>query len=365
METTKRRGRVVELVAAFAFLACGCGSSDAQPGNAGGAAGGVTDAAREVGDAETGAQTECARAADGGLEGDAPATDVDTACTSYAKARCAHDLACRVRDFRRAYGPPDVCVTRMTRVCTDEASACGSLITPAALTQCAQTLQHTECPAGVLKPIAECAFTGTMPDGAACRYASQCQSGYCESSSTSAWCGVCRSQVGIGAPCQSQLACAGDSVVCTNERKCAAQIPEGGACKTANFDCALDFVCSPSNLCEKAGTAGAACGSAGDCSPEEPLGCADEGAGRVCTNMAFAGYGEPCDDAVPAICMGSGDCRAADGTLASMGTCSPPASDGEACNLTSDTGRGCLPPSLCVKGVCEFPPGASACVTGQ
>jgi hypothetical protein len=288
-----------------------------------------------------------------------PATDIEAACASYSKAHCAHDLACRVREFRTAYGALDVCVARTARICADEVTSGGSTITLVALTGCAEALMRTACPAGVLKPIAACAFAGKLTEGTGCRYASQCQSGYCERNST--WCGVCRGQVGIGAPCKSQLACAGDSVVCTNELKCAAQIAEGGVCKTSNFDCALDLVCNPSNVCQKTAMAAGACRSAGDCAPESPLGCANKGAGMVCTPVTFAGYGEPCNDATPAVCTGMGDCRASDGTLARAGTCSPPAPDGQTCDLTSDTGRGCLQPSLCVNGVCEFPAKASTC----
>jgi hypothetical protein len=285
------------------------------------------------------------------------AGEVATACAAFASAKCAHNLACRPGLFRIDYDTLERCERRVAQFCPDELGAAGSTRTPRDLAACARATTAAVCPAGVLKPPAECLSVGSLPAGAACRYDSQCQSAFCNAPDMIN-CGVCAPKAPQGGSCTMHTACEGE-LQCSNGT-CVVPQPLGGPCARV-ADCAYGLACgstAPRVCIERSGVNGP-CTTTDDCAEGPDLQCLKDSTSGTCSPRSYAGPGEACDTSIARFCSAQGACVGADAGLASSGTCTRPVADGQPCDLSR--GIRCEIPSRCLSGSCTAPVSVQTC----
>lgn len=304
------------------------------------------------------------------------------ACTALAQAECARRDACSNRFLiGRTYGDLATCEQRVRDACVTSLSARATGQTAANVMACATAYPAIACADyfnGTNLPTACQPQPGSLAAGAACRYASQCQSGYCAVPTGTA-CGVCAPRPVAGAPCNgpgAPLGCGGQGLTCAGETAttpgtCVAFGAMGATCD-ATHPCGSGLSCTPvglaapSRTCQPAGaTVGAACGgaSAPGCDNERGLAC--NTMSRTCQNIALVAGGAACGlgaDGGFSSCANSGDCMGY--TLASpRGTCRSAAAEGAACDRAN--GPYCRTPASCVTtgagtaGTCALPSSAT------
>jgi hypothetical protein len=154
--------------------------------------------------------------------------------------------------------------------------------TPAWLQGCIAALEASTC--DPTAPPAACEpGRGTLPDGASCNESAQCQSGVCDRQADSVHglvsCGTCATTLPEGAPCDATQVCA-----------------PGTAC---------NYLLAPNRVCQAFGDVGTNCGP----------------------------YAFPCRPGL--------SCFITD-EVASTGSCTRPAPEGSACDMTA-----CLPGLVC------------------
>jgi hypothetical protein len=313
---------------------------------------------------------------------DAPAADAGAlaACAAYAAADCERYEACYPNYFRGRYGTVDICRRRTIQFCPNEFSAPGTALTPGLLASCAPLVAAQTCSEWLTDRLpAPCRFKGTMSNGAACEYDSQCQSNFCSKCPSGvcngplSWCGVCRTRVREGEicdphekSCELGLTCgyvcsSDDAGACTQTRawRCGRRRPLGSAC--ADYaECAHGLYCN-NGQCTKEKSAGESCRSPGDVDCDflsQDLYCGPKGndAGYACLQSTYASVGQTCDLDKATFCTASAPCSA-DGGHANAGTCIAPGADGEPCVL----GFACQAPAFCVNGTCQGPVDPSSC----
>lgn len=300
------------------------------------------------------------------------------ACASLAQAECARRDACSSHFLTvRVYGDLATCEQRVRDACVTSLAARGTGQTPVNVVACARAYPSIAC-VDVLNgdnlPTVCLAQAGSIADGAACRFASQCRSGWCAVPTGSA-CGVCAAAPSAGAMCNGPGApqgCGGRGLVCVGESAtapgtCVARGAAGSLCDAthpcgAGLSCTPVAATAPMRTCQPAGaTAGVAC--AGPSAPgcDNILGLSCNTMSRTCQSMTLVAPGAACGlnaDGSFSVCAGSGEC--AGYTLASpRGTCSAPAADGSACDRAN--GPYCRTPASCVvtgtgtAGTCQLP----------
>jgi hypothetical protein len=190
-------------------------------------------------------------------------------------------------------------------------------------------------------------MTGTLADGAPCKFGTQCQSGFCQTGGQ--FCGHCSPKRQAGEHCDDSFDCSG-TLVCSAGHRCAAILGEGSPC-TTNDVCKAGLSCT-GGTCVKLKSLGESCDpSVNNCSLSEDVSCDYFDGGPVCGPARYAQTGETCLGADRATCTGAATCH--------LGTCVGPAGDGEPCDLTADLN--CMLPAQCGNGRCELPPPAQDC----
>ena len=278
---------------------------------------------------------------DGGKKDSAPIVDasVSKACADNATSYCNQLSMCSPYLLSVQYGDVPTCQTQLSGAyCTDIVTAKGSGWTGAGLEACVAARQALPCQDFLYgKPApAACRPTGTLPMGA-CRYDTQCGSGYC-SIPAGMMCGNCVTLGISGQVCATLADCDGN-LVCSGMNRCVAPAPTGGMCDPMTMPCANGMQCI-NGKCAVGGMANASC------DPDSGIGC-DPNLGVYCSSgtcsaITVAMVGSPCgiSPPPPAVCYGGGSCVA--------GSCVPPIADGQPC----EGGVDCTSPSTCNSGTC-------------
>lgn len=276
-----------------------------------------------------------------------------SACTDYAKARCAKDKSCSAFLFGATWGDDATCQARLELGCADKLSEPGVTWKPEGLASCAASLGTSSCDdlaLGVL-PSACTPTAGTLAAKASCAHDEQCSTGLCKKGSFGA-CGSCAERVKEGAYCSSGSECVA-GLVCAGS-SCRAPGKQGASCYSGK-PCAPGLVCNK-GTCGKGAPAGTACAD----SPSSPDVC-DHASGVFCSPLLMSctaakvvATGATCNPYLD-LCAAGGTC---DG-YGNSGRCVTPPQEGEYCTV-SGSGAGCLAPAVCDTGKCVVP-SAAAC----
>jgi hypothetical protein len=332
------------------LLAVGCGSS------AGGAAAGGTS-----GDGAAGAGG--AAPADGFPPApDAPgvdlAPDLPTGefCPDYAAKLCDRLQSCSGPYLSWVYGTMAGCQDRFEQQCRTEAATPGSGFSRTSGMACADALAGASCDDLLGDSVPACQLKGTLPAGAPCGSGSQCVSGFCRTSET-AFCGKCDSRAAEGAGCDSDAACE-FPLLCSEAGRCVRPAAEGELCGETQPCKSGPLFCGADNVCRRPSAEGQACNRTGSAAlqPCETGFTCHPSDNGVCRPIRFVDVGLACGisptGSSVVLCTGSGSCVDS--------VCKPPGQDGEPCTASplGDSG-GCLPPALCLEGLCKRPDPAS------
>jgi hypothetical protein len=336
------------------LLLAACGSSPGKGAPAGGGQGGDEPGADAAGG-------NAGRRGDGGFVVDA-ALSLDQGppdmaslefCDPYAAKFCARLDACSSPYLISAYGTMKGCQERLTLQCRSEAGLPGTGVTPASVETCAQALDTAGCDDLLGLTVPACQFVGKLAKGGACGSGNQCQSGFCRTPETS-FCGQCDVRAAEGAPCDASEACQ-FPLLCSEAGRCAPPALEGELCNESR-PCkgGLQLYCGSDNTCRRRSAEGKACNRSG----AAPLALCEVGlvcrptANGTCRAIRWVDLGESCgvpqNGGTVILCAGSGSCV--------ENICRPPGKDGDKCTASplGDSG-GCLPPALCLGGLCKLP----------
>jgi len=311
------------IVAALSFAGCAT-SGDGAPGDA------------------TGAGAD-AGVADAAADGDAVSrATIDQACQANATGYCNHLQQCFPAAVRANWGDVAACIAAVAPSCKVVIAAPGNGWTADNLMTCIAAHENLACDAflhGKPGPAA-CATKGAIADGNACRWGSQCASGYCRIVSGN--CGTCVTPVARGGACTTYSDCASD-LLCAKSGTCQPPAAIGATCDDTH-PCALGAACL-GGTCKTPGGPGDACdpmnGSA-DCDYYRWAYC--DGTSKKCVAYAFAKDGQSCN--VPnqqTVCEAGGGCL--------NGTCSAAGIAGTLCD--PEKGITCASPLGCDHGVCK------------
>jgi len=320
-----------------------------------------------------------------------PGTGSQSPCDDYFDAITG--VACA------ATTPPAEEVTRIRarfdKLCHDLLALPGNGVTSTSLEACAKALVTEGCGTGGLGA-AECAFQGSLPNGAPCNESSQCQSGDClyslvlsDAGTTTPACGACVATTALGAPCKSGYACVpgavcaakGTGYACTAivygdvgatcddvaaqcktglycdalTMQCSAPAAVGGSCPQLGA-CTPPLVCSGASgmaTCQDLSPSGAPCQISAECG--SGLGCS--ASTHQCTTIQWASAGQPCKDLD--FCL-VGNCPLQMGPNGPVpgGNCPAVIADGQPCK-TADPSQTCDTFSECTNGVCRQPDGVA------
>ena len=284
----------------------------------------------------------------GPVLGDSPAE----ACMAFELAACERREACG--------SPPTYNCLLETRGCPDLAFFPGSTLTAVGLKTCANAWADLSCARVLAGELPACVTPGTLPEGDACLYASQCESLYCEPGDVA--CGACASgpppelaRPGQGEACKIELSCSrglycggpendltclpfskrgevcddyrfcDPSLYCSLEGVCLLGPGDAEECALSNtkpqqyYVCGKSFECDESvspPRCRKSGQLGTRCRFSEQCAEGLLCDC-PAGANCVSTTCLTARFvGESCAD-LDSVCHPSFVCR--DGTCAPSG----------------------------------------------
>jgi hypothetical protein len=316
-------GLLVQVALAAGQASCASGGSDA-----GGSSGDGGDDSTVVDGGPS----------DGGKKDSAPIVDasVSKACADNATSYCNQLFMCSPYLLSVEYGDVPTCQMQLGGAyCTDIVTAKGSGWTGGGLEACVAARQALTCQQFLyLKPArAACRPTGTLPMGA-CRYDTQCGTGYCSIPAGSA-CGNCVLRQSTGGVCATLSDC-DSNLVCSGNR-CVVPAPPGGMCDPMTMPCENGMQCI-SGKCAVGGMANATCDadSGIGCDPNLGVYCSV----GTCSAIMVGMINTTCGGSPPAVCYGDGTC--------SGGMCVPPIQDGQSC----DGGVNCMTPSTCNSGTC-------------
>jgi hypothetical protein len=269
-----------------------------------------------------------------------PAT-ADSACSDYAKARCAKDESCNGFLFRAQWGDTARCEQQRTVGCADRFTAEGATWKPDNLAACAKSLDDAACDdlnLDVLPSACEVS-AGTLEDGAACAHDDQCENGLCKKGSVGG-CGSCAKRAKAGSSCSVGTDCEA-GLQCVNY-SCRAPAKNGETCNSTK-PCVFGLVCN-GGKCKQGQPSGSTCGE----EPGLPDPC-DQAHGVVCSPLIMScveakvvAIGDDCSAYGGEICEGGGVC---DGYQ-----CVPPLEEGDSCQVTGDLQ--CQFPMACKLGKC-------------
>jgi hypothetical protein len=202
-----------------------------------------------------------------------------------------------------------------------------------------------------------CEIPGQLPLGAACGASTQCASGFCRLPETS-FCGKCAARAPEGAECDSDDAC-GPSLLCNDVAHCTKPSAVGAFCNETHPCLPGLAYCSFDNTCQRYAAEGKSCNNAGPTAAQPcnwGLACRPM-EGGTCMKIKYVAAGEKCGlpstpGGVPVLCLGSASCVS--------GTCKPAGADDAPCTASPlGDAAGCVPPALCLAGVCKLPDPAS------
>ncbi len=286
---------------------------------------------------------------DGGGSDQGGMIDVDTACTAYATAYCNKEDACIKNGVSANYGTETVCETRLKQSCQAAAAAAGTGVDGKHYSDCAAAHASASCSDFLNNNITACvSVPGSLANGAACAFGSQCVSTYCQRP-RNLTCGHCAAVSTAGSDCTVASCAHGFSC---QSNGCQAIAYQASASCSATSSCGAGLGCliaqgSPSGSCIALGASvGAACdtSAASHCDVNKGLYC-DHG---HCAALTYDQPGATCGvnpiQNSYVVCTNASLCYGA--TMSHSGSCLAYAQDGAACD-TSD-GPGCLDAARCV-----------------
>ena len=353
--------KYAELCALVALVGCGGGAASSS-GSGGKGEGGTGTGTGGAGGMVTAPKMD-ARADGPGLAPDA-AVPVDLApdlasvefCDGYATKFCERLSACSLPYLTGVYGTMQGCQERLGLECRTEATLAGSGLTGATGMACAGALGTASCEDLLGDSVPACQLKGTLAKGAACGSGTQCASGFCRLPET-AFCGKCDTPGGADAPCDSDSSCE-FPLLCSEAGRCARAGAEGEFCNETRPCKAAGLFCAGDNTCKRPSGEGKACNRSAPM-PLQPceigFSCRPSANG-LCRSIRLVEVGQNCgispSGSTVILCTASGSCV--------NGMCRPPGKDGERCTPSplGDSG-GCLPPALCLEGLCKLPDPAS------
>ncbi|MBS2030664.1 MAG: hypothetical protein JST54_22360 [Deltaproteobacteria bacterium] len=342
-------------------LACSGSSSSSSSSSGGSGSAGTTS---------TTSTTTGGSSGSGGSSGTSGSVTAAQACTDYANAFCTKYSTCvGTTYFDAVIGSVADCNTRVNLLCTNSLAATGSGITPSLAETCVAAYSATTCEQALdHDPPAACQFPpGTVQNGAACAFASQCASLNCVVPDGGG-CGNCAPAGAIGDSCSSDDGCPYGSTCLAGT--CSSFAGDGGACGAGVAACPFRYSCSGSAGAQQClpwlTSAGTGCGDGGfnqDCDFTAGLFC--DPVHHVCNSIDFADAGDPCGFSYfPAdggdsyvACSGGSQCVGA--SYPTLGTCTSQIADGQPCATDGGTAS-CQLGASCVNGTCAVP-NASTC----
>ena len=308
------------------------------------------------------------------------------ACADRAQTSCAKRASCTGGDnVKRVFGTMDACIGRTTLNCMQGLAAMNQGNTPEMVESCAQSTPTLDC-AAIFNdtPTGSCAATGPLPNGSACVFPGQCQSGYC-GGTKNVVCGACADPPDAGASCLTSTCGHGQDCVSSTEL-CTPYGNAGDPCD-ASTPCGYDFTCvgasaangTPGTCQAPVAVVGQPCnGTLPGCDTRMGLYCVGPSGSKTCVAATYVADGQPCGPITPlasttstgtaatsyATCL-AGSCYTTTGVASTTetGTCKADAADGVACDTV--LGPGCLSPARCVltgvgtTGVCTEPTDAT------
>jgi hypothetical protein len=345
------------------LVAAGCGSGAGPASGSGGEGGtaGQNGTGGKGGKGGNGARPDAG--ADAPVAADA-AVPVDVApdlasaefCDGYAAKFCGRLLICSRPYLDGVYGDMAGCQQRLELECRTEATLPGSGLTGAAGQACGDAMVAAECEDVLGNSVPACHLKGTLAKGAACGSNTQCASGFCRMPET-AFCGKCDTPGAADGPCDSDDSCE-FPLRCSAAGRCAKPAVDGELCNETRPCKEGLLFCAADNTCKRRSGEGKACNSSAP-APRQPceigFTCRPSANG-LCRGIRLVGDGQTCgisaSGSTVILCTGSGSCV--------NQVCRPPGKDGERCTPSplGDSG-GCLPPALCLEGLCKLPDPAS------
>jgi hypothetical protein len=284
------------------------------------------------------------------------------ACTDQAQAHCARFAACSASSLQAHYGTLASCESRYTENCLNALSAPGTSRTTTEVEACAQAYPNWACNdfLDTFNAPSACKLAGgTLANGKACAFPSQCVSAFCAVTPGSA-CGTCAIAPALGDSCAALTACKQGIFCASDTQKCALFATAGQPCGVGAA-CGAGLWCVGENattgaagVCQTAiASLGAACETAADeagCDRDAALSCNTRT--KQCAALALAAASAPCGTVGGQItpCLDNASCSTT--IPGATGTCVAAAADGASCDVAS--GPGCGELARCVNGTCQF-----------
>jgi hypothetical protein len=298
----------------------------------------------------------------------------DQACGDVAQARCGKRMTCTNGvGITRIWGDLATCLGREKLACTIGLSAPSTGNSPALVEKCVVAMAGESCSDFLdNNPPDDCVIVGVRANGAACAFAGQCATSFCNGNKISA-CGTCAEMPAASSSCAT--AACGRRQDCVASTQLCQDLGLIGVPCNSHFPCGADLSCDGATntamgTCVAAvATVGAACDgiTTPGCDGTMGLRCSGTPPSLTCAATTLVGANMPCGLLPNGFvgCAGAGTCYTATGVAGSveMGTCKTPAADNGACDTV--LGPGCLPPARCVPtaagsaGTCIVPSGAS------
>ena len=264
----------------------------------------------------------------------------DATCDAFVTVVCAKNAQCSSYGLSTTYGDDATCRARAKIGCLTSMALPGSGATPEALAACAQALPGASC-AGA--PPA-CTPPGQLADGTSCSSSVQCKNGLCQKGANGGPCGVCKSQVALGAVCTVGSDCAGTDVTCS--AGICAQRPTAGAACSPSLQCASGLTCVGNpGKCAQYAKLGEKCDPTNSAGPDCHLADGAACIAHICTQVLYATAGQKCG------LMANSVTACTKGTCTPANVCSAVKADGDACGQ----GDLCLAPASCLSGHCTLP----------
>jgi hypothetical protein len=269
-----------------------------------------------------------------------------SSCVDYVLAACQRIADCS------GYQPPLEDCTDQANLCPDLFFSPGSTRTIDSMLTCANAFATESCDDLLRGVYPACATLGTLANGAACMFHSQCASGGC--SQHGKGCGTCLAPAAAGASCQSGVNVCPQSYYCGSSNTCTAR-PSNWTPPTEVVDLTVPLPAGSrcTNYPTPPCAAGLACvddpndaGSLGICQTAPGVGqpCAAEPGGQiaVCGNGAYCDSSHVCrtspSDGQPCVTDSLGDYTCGQTDLlckgTAPGTCQPWTPLGGACTIT-------------------------------
>jgi hypothetical protein len=278
------------------------------------------------------------------------------ACAAYADAICAKYDACGA-SFAPGTGSGDLCVSRVTLWCSDNAAISGSSFRPDKLAPCADEVSGLDCFQvggwrGSSGEACGALFRGTVAKGGACSVDIQCEGGACRMESPNT-CGVCTGLAHEGDDCSTAAVVCDDGLYCSDQtQRCTKAAGAGAPCQEDAPSCTGDLWCSGGTCTPLLGE-GASCGPDVDNLCALDLTCDSKSSRCVKYVETVSAADESCslDDPTHVRVCGTGTFCANQDTPDAV--CTPTVPDGKDCSTRA--GDPCLFPSKCIDGVCGPP----------